>query len=148
MLESLVHPDLLPFERPFVLAHEWAHLAGEADEAEASTVGWFACMQGPPQAAYSASLYLIMEGAAALPPQARRRVATSLDAGVREDINAIAKRAAETEKPHVQYAASKVYDNYLKANRVADGSASYSRALSLILSPRVIEALTTYRQRQ
>ena len=34
-------PDLLPFERPFVLAHEWAHLAGHADEAEASAVaGW------------------------------------------------------------------------------------------------------------
>ena len=28
-LESIVHPDLLPFERPFVLAHEWAHLAGK-----------------------------------------------------------------------------------------------------------------------
>ncbi len=61
-LESIVHPDLLPFERPFVLAHEWAHLAGHGDEAEASAVGWFACMNGPPALAYSASLYLIAEG--------------------------------------------------------------------------------------
>jgi hypothetical protein len=27
-LEIIVNPDLLPFERPFVVAHEWAHLAG------------------------------------------------------------------------------------------------------------------------
>ena len=27
-LEIIVNPDTLPFERPFVLAHEWAHLAG------------------------------------------------------------------------------------------------------------------------
>ena len=39
-LEVLVNPDLLPWERPFVAAHEWAHLAGFADEAEASFVGW------------------------------------------------------------------------------------------------------------
>jgi hypothetical protein len=145
LLESLVHPDLLPFERPFVLAHEWAHLAGEADEAEASTVGWLACMHGPPASAYSASLYLIMEGAAALPPAARRRVLVALDPGVRADIAAIARRA-ESEKPEVQYAAAKVYDHYLKANRVPDGAASYSRALSLILSPRVIAALAGYRE--
>jgi len=29
-LEVLANPDLLPFERPFVAAHEWAHLAGYA----------------------------------------------------------------------------------------------------------------------
>jgi hypothetical protein len=102
-------------------------------------------MKGPPPYAYSASLYLIMEGAGALPPAARRRVAGQLDAGVRADIDAIARRA-ESEKPEVQHAASEVYDQYLKANRVADGNASYSRALTLILSPRVRTALTDYRQ--
>lgn len=145
-LESIVHPGLLPFERPFVLAHEWGHLAGEADEAEASTVGWLACLNGSPAAVYSASLYLIMEGTASLPPASRRRVAAALDPGVRADIRAIAKRA-EAEQPQVQYAASRVYDHYLRANRVADGAASYSRALSLILAPRVIDALHAYRAR-
>jgi hypothetical protein len=35
-LETLVESDLLPVERPFVVAHEWAHLAGFADEGEAN----------------------------------------------------------------------------------------------------------------
>jgi hypothetical protein len=30
-LEVIANPDLLPFERPFVAAHEWSHLAGYAD---------------------------------------------------------------------------------------------------------------------
>jgi hypothetical protein len=133
-LESIVHPDLLPFERPFVLAHEWAHLAGHADEAEANAIGWFACMHGDATLRYSASLYLLMEGASALPAEPRTRALKRIDPGVREDLAAIAERT-RAERPRVRRAASRVYDEYLKANRVEDGTASYSRALHLILSP-------------
>ena len=45
-LEVLGNPDLLPFERAFVAAHEWGHLAGFGDEAEASFIGWVTCMHG------------------------------------------------------------------------------------------------------
>src|SRR6185503_5936097 len=38
-LDVIANPDLLPFERPFVAAHEWSHLAGYADEAAANFVG-------------------------------------------------------------------------------------------------------------
>ena len=48
------------------------------------------------------------------------------------------------QRPEVQRAASRVYDNYLKANRVADGNASYGRALTLILSPDLRRALDAY----
>ena len=44
-LEAIANPDLLPFERPFVAAHEWAHLAGYADESEASFVGFLTCIR-------------------------------------------------------------------------------------------------------
>ena len=40
LLETLLAPDLLDVERPFVIAHEWAHLAGYADESEANFVAW------------------------------------------------------------------------------------------------------------
>jgi hypothetical protein len=45
-LETLVAGDLLPFERPFVIAHEWSHLAGFANEGEANFLGWLTCMKG------------------------------------------------------------------------------------------------------
>jgi hypothetical protein len=49
------------------------------------------------------------------------------------------------QQPQVQRAASRVYDEYLRANRVEDGTASYGRALSLILSPELRAALNGYR---
>jgi len=142
-LESIVHPDLLPVERPFVLAHEWAHLAGEADEADASAVGWLACMKGSPALAYSASLYLIEEAGGALPAAARKQSFAKLDTGIRSDLEQIAKRM-RLQKPRVQRAAFQVYDQYLKANTVDDGTASYGRALTLILAPPLRDALNQY----
>jgi hypothetical protein len=142
-LESIVHPDLLPFERPYVLAHEWAHLAGHGDEADASAVGWFACMHGGPALAYSASLYLVMQGAGALRGQPRSRALSTLDAGVRADLEAIRQRLLR-QQPQVRQASTRVYDQYLKANRVEDGTASYGRALTIILSPTLREALSSY----
>jgi len=143
-LESIVHPDLLPVERPFVLAHEWAHLSGHADEAEASAVGWLACMKGGPQLAYSASVYLLMEASSELPSDERKRVMERLDPAVLADIRAVYARAMRYQ-PQVQRAATRVYDEYLRANRVADGTRSYGRALTLILSPSFNESLTAYR---
>jgi hypothetical protein len=138
-----VHPDLLPFERPFTVAHEWAHLAGTADEAEASAVGWLACMKGSPELAYSASVYLIVQAGSAMPSSVWRDVRARLDPAVREDLVALEQRQSQ-QRPDVQRAAFRVYDQYLRANRVEDGVASYSRALSLIMSPPFREALSGY----
>lgn len=142
-LESIVLPDLLPFERPFVLAHEWAHLAGQADEAEASAVGWLACMKASPVAAYSASLFLISESAAAMPASARDAAMARLDSGVKADLDAIQNRMRQ-QRPAVRRASAQVYDQYLRANHVADGNASYGRALTLILAAPFKDALGTY----
>jgi hypothetical protein len=143
VLESIVQPDLVPVERPFVVAHEWAHMAGHGDEAEASAIGWLACMKSTPTAVYSANLYVIMEAASVLPDGVRQRVLERLDAGVRSDIAAISRRMLK-QNPEIQRAASRVYGKYLEANRVKDGVASYSRALSLIMTSPIRDALGAY----
>jgi hypothetical protein len=142
-LETIVLPELLPYERPFVIAHEWAHLSGHADEAEANAVGWLACMKGNPTAAYSASLFLIMESGDALPAATRKDLLEKVDPGVRSDLDAIADRMRQ-QRPAVERATSRVYDQYLRANRVADGNASYGRALQLILAQPFRDALSGY----
>ena len=58
-LEVMMTPDALPVERPAILAHEWGHLAGYADEAEASFVGWLVCQSGDELAQYSAWLEIL-----------------------------------------------------------------------------------------
>ena len=133
VLESIVHPGLLAFERPMTLAHEWAHLAGFADEADASAVGWLACTLGDPDLAYSAHLDVVLESASALPGPVWRELRTRLDPGVVEDIAALRKRL-EKQEPVVRDAAFKVYDRYLKTNGVEDGVRSYSRMLRVLVA--------------
>lgn len=142
-LETIVLPDLLPFERPFVVAHEWGHLSGHADEAEANAVGWLACMKGDPTLAYSGSLFLIEESGQALPEGVERDLMAKLDPGVRADLDAIAQRMQQ-QRPVVRRAADRIYGSYLRANRIADGTASYGRALQLILSTPFRDALSGY----
>jgi hypothetical protein len=139
-LESIVHPELLPFERPMLLAHEWAHLAGFADEADASAVAWLACVSGDPALEYSAHVFVVLEAAGALPRDEWREIRKQLSPGVLLDFEALAKRL-ERQQPAVRENAMRVYDSYLKTNRVDDGVRSYSRVLRVLLTPGMRKAV-------
>ncbi len=136
-LETLTLSRLLPVERPMVMAHEWAHLAGYADEGEASFVGWLACMNGDAAAQYSAWLFLYSEAAVALEVPARRRVSAELAAGPRADLSAIAGRVQSDVSPFVSAMGWGVYDQYLKANGVERGRESYTDVVRLVLGTRL-----------
>src|SRR5262249_24706552 len=86
-LEVIVNPDVLPFERPFVIAHEWAHLAGYANEEEASFVSWLTCIRGDAPARYSGWLAAYQHALAAVPRSERGDV-KPLDEGPRQDLQA------------------------------------------------------------
>ncbi len=131
-LEVLVNGRVLPFERPFLVAHEWSHLAGYADESEASFVGALICLAGDAQSRYSAWLYLSSQLVRHLPPETRERVWAGLGDGPRGDLRAIAARLREAV-PAVRRNANRVYDRYLRANRVDAGIASYGLVVDLLL---------------
>jgi len=141
-LESIVHPDLLWFERPMVLAHEWAHLAGLADEADASALAWLACVTGDAGLAYSAHLFVVLETASALPRAEWFAIRETLSPGVRDDIAALAQRLTR-QRPAVREQAFRVYDGYLRSNRVEDGVRSYSRVLRVLLTPGMQRAVAS-----
>lgn len=131
-LEVLANPDLLSFERPFVAAHEWSHLAGYADEAEASFVGWLACVRADRPSQYSAWLFLLWQIRAEVAPAERAGLDRELTGGPRADMAAIAARLRRGAAPALQRASWAAYDSYLKANRVEEGVRSYSRVLDLL----------------
>ena len=131
-LEVILNPDTLPFERPFVLTHEWAHLAGYANEAEANFVAWLACVQGDARARYSGWLVIFEHVVASVPKADRPRLTAQLAAGPRRDLQEAAARYAKAS-PVVRTAARDVYDAYLRANRVNEGVASYTAVVRLML---------------
>ena len=134
-LEILVNGAVLPFERPYVVAHEWAHLAGYADESEASFVGWLTCLAGDDASRYSAWLYLAPQLVRHLGEEERNRVWGALEPGPADDLRAVAARTSEAV-PIVRRNASRVYDQYLRANRVESGVASYGKVVDLVLGTR------------
>jgi hypothetical protein len=145
-LETLVASDVLPFERPMVLAHEWSHLAGIADEGEANFVAWIACVRATPPHRYSAWLSLYQEVLPSISQRDRAALRARLGPGPREDLQAIRDRFARNVSPRVSAVGWKVYDSYLKANRVESGAASYAEVVRLILGVRFTGAWTPLRR--
>jgi len=132
-LETLVASDLLPFERPQVVAHEWAHLAGLANEGEANLAGWLACVRGSAADQYSGWLFMYGEAVRAAPARARAPIAERLQDGPRADLRAIRERTVRNISPRLASAGWRMYNRYLKANRVEAGNASYSEVVRLAL---------------
>jgi hypothetical protein len=138
MLETLLNPDLTPAERPEVLAHEWAHLAGYAPEDDASFVGLLAALAADPASRYSAWLSLVFEVSAQLPRAEQQRILAPLEPGPRKDQEAIVARLKLRVEP-VQRVSWQTYDRYLKAQGVREGIQSYSRVVQLLIGSGALD---------
>ena len=141
-LETLESPGLLPFERPFVAAHEWAHLAGYADEAEASFVGWLTCLRGGVPAAYSGWLALFTQVLAEVGRERETELADALENGPRSDIAAIANRQRSAQVPALRLVGWSIYDRFLRANRVEEGIRRYGAFVTLVTQARFDDGWT------
>jgi hypothetical protein len=138
LLETLLNPALTPPERPAVLAHEWAHLAGYAPEADASFVGLLAALRADPAAQYSAWLSLFDHAVGQLPANEQRPFVARLGPGPSADRRAIAARL-DDRIDVVARASWETYDQYLKAQGVAEGVHSYSRVVELLLASGALD---------
>jgi len=133
-LETLLNPDLTAPERPFVLAHEWAHLSGYAPEADANFVAWLVTREPGVGAStrYSGSLFLVSEAARQVPGERRAASLAALGSGPRQDLADIARRMA-ARVDVVERVGWRVYDSYLRSQGVPEGVRSYSRVIELIV---------------
>ncbi len=132
-LETLMNPDLTGPERPYVLAHEWAHLSGYAPEDDASFVGLLAAMRAGPAAEYSAWLELAFTAIGQLQPVTQKLVMQNLADGPRQDQMAIYRRVVDNRIEFVDRAAWATYDQALRSQGVEEGVQSYSRVVELLL---------------
>jgi hypothetical protein len=133
--EVILDKSVLPFEKPFLLAHEWSHLAGFADESEANFIGILACLRSDlPAIRYSGWLNLWFY----LPKPRPSSVESwpELSPLVVNDITAIRERARQHLKPMVMKAQQQIYDHFLKANRVQAGIGSYGLVARLMVGTR------------
>jgi hypothetical protein len=132
--EITVNREMFGFERPYVLAHEWAHTAaGRGNESEAAFLGWLACMHGPAYGRYSAWLRMYGYAIANLPVDERRAYVSKLGRGPKADIDSVSARVARGYNrtiARVGNAGQKVMNS---ASHMPPGTTRYELVVRLIL---------------
>ncbi|MEO6913645.1 MAG: DUF3810 family protein [Candidatus Baltobacteraceae bacterium] len=126
-LEVQLGSDLLWFERPFDLAHEWTHVAGFNREDEANYAAAITCLRSPdPRIQYSGWLELFLY----LPPRNYKRA--DFNALVWLDFEAIRARNAGRINLALEKFQWRSYNRYLKSNHIASGVENYNQVVQLL----------------
>jgi hypothetical protein len=146
-LETLIAGDLLPYERPMVIAHEWAHLAGVGLESEASFVGFVICQRGDAAARYSAWLEVVQRAVLACRLDDRPGLVYKLSPEVKADLLAARDRNRRDRVEWLSSGAWNLYDTYLKAHHVPDGVHSYDAVVALLVGTQFGQDWTPVRPR-
>jgi len=137
--EGYIAGNLMPSEKPFVMAHEMVHAFGLADEGAANFLGFLACQSsGDPAVRYSGFLsywsYVFAELVRGSPDEARE-LAKRLPEGVKADIRA-ARENWDRYRGPLRAAARVFYEGYLKTQGVREGMRSYDRFVFLVAAWR------------
>jgi hypothetical protein len=130
--ETLLNADFLPFERPFIIAHEWGHVAGFGDESDANLIAALTTLRSPdPFIRYSGLFWAY----GFLPEDDRRLL--KLSPLVIGDLAAARRRFLRAYNPGLANMQWSLYDKYLRANRVTAGLVSYSLFVQVLVGTRL-----------
>ncbi len=132
--EIHINHYLLPVEYPWTLAHEKSHQFGITSEAEANFYAWIICNNSEnSQIRYSANLnalfYFLYE---ARKLKDYKNTISKIDEDVKEDIREIINHWAKLRNKHVEKAASKANDTYLKTNKIEKGIDDYNEVVKYV----------------
>lgn len=133
-LEAHVDGGLPPAAFAAVAAHELAHLAGFAREADAELIGALAALGSEaPFARYAAALAQGARLASRLDLEQRGAWLASLPPRARDDLDAVAAAVDRYRIPALAGPAAALYDRYLKAQGVVAGGGDYDRSAALLV---------------
>ena len=137
--EFTLNGDLLPANYPATYAHELAHLLGITSEAEANFYAYQVCTRSQVQAirfsGYLSVLPHVLNNARRL--MAEEEYA-QLFRRIRPEIIGLAKKNSEywmkKYNPVIGRIQDRIYDLYLKGNKIESGRQNYSEVVGLLIS--------------
>ncbi len=134
LLEPHVDAALPPAARLATAAHEMAHAAGFAREADTDALAVLAGLRcGDAGVRYAVALHAVSGLLAGTPRPQRDALAARLPQRARADLEALAVAARRYRSDWASRAATRVYDAYLKGRGVRAGMADYDRATDLVV---------------
>jgi hypothetical protein len=133
--ETIVGRGYHSLDRAFTLAHEWGHLAGFADESEASFIGLLALLRSEDAACRYAGWVALYSHLPLRSLKEKLKTDTApvpqLSAAVESDLRAMDEEAEKRRiSPVVNKAQWQMYDQFLKAQHA---TASYGELISLMM---------------
>jgi len=130
--EVHLNKRLLPVELPFVLAHEKAHQIGYAREGECNFLAALVCLtSADPRVRYSGQ-FAIVGRSSFHDYAASDSLEKLLRPEVLADFEAVQERVMQYYGPVARWA-EKLYDLYLKANKVEGGVENYDEVVDLLI---------------
>ena len=123
--EPIINSRVLDIERPFIIAHELAHVRGYPEEGEANFIALMACLLSEdPRFRYSGWMELWLY-------QRSRKTDPLLDSGPRQDVDRIYERLRREQVAWISNLQSAMLNVYLKTNNVPEGVRSYARIVTM-----------------
>jgi prepilin-type N-terminal cleavage/methylation domain-containing protein len=137
--EMHVNRDASPLEYPFLFAHEYAHVLGVSNEAEANFWAFEACRSAEdPVIRYSAWYMLLSHTAgnihSMLGEEAFQAWCDTLIPEVFVDLELSQLHWADLRWVWLSRIQHRLYNAFLKTNRIPEGTASYGQVLRLVLT--------------
>ncbi|UCH27869.1 MAG: DUF3810 family protein [Trueperaceae bacterium] len=133
-LEAHIDAALPPASAVAVGAHELAHLAGFAGEADADLVTAIAGLNAPhPYARYTIALQLFAQVANELSEEHRHALVSALPERGRQDLVAMHEATERYYRKNLARPLNRLYDRYLRSQGVEDGVQDYGRVVTLLV---------------
>lgn len=137
--ESQLNEDLLPVEYPFTYAHEYSHLLGVSNEAEANFWAYQVCIRSRypsvRYAGYFGLLPYVLSNAYALLGEAEYGVlVSSFRPEVLDDLRKKQVHWDSLYSPFIGRIQETVYSWYLQGNKIPSGQKNYAEVIGMILS--------------
>ncbi len=137
--EAQLNADLLEVQYPFTYAHEFSHLLGVSNEAEANYWAYRACTESDsPTLQYCGYFgllpYVISNASHLLPKEDFRTWIQTLRPEVKEQYNAKNRYWQERYSPLIGNIQDFTYNLFLKGNKIPSGKKNYAEVIGLLLS--------------
>ena len=137
--EMHVNRDVSPLEYPFIFAHEYSHVLGVSNEAEANFWAFEACRASEDQAIRYSAWYMLLTYTAGnirslLGEEAYKAWGDTLRPEVYVDLEFSQLHWLSLRWTWLSRIQHRFYNFFLRSNRIADGTKNYSQVLRLVLS--------------
>ncbi len=137
--ESCIIQEVPDIDRPFVYAHEYAHLLGISSEAECNWWAFHACTASAHKAirysGYKGILNFVMSNAQTmLNKEEYKKLASELSPRVKADVEQTRRHWEAIVSPSIRRFHKSIYDAFLKSNKIETGIRNYSEVIMLLLN--------------